>query len=782
MNQTGIRQTAAILRRLCAALAFCALLASVGAPGQAQSMLTHHMREDVVSGKAQFLRRLPATQTLRIDVVLPLRDPAGLETFLQEVYNPSSRSYRHFLTVPEFTARFGPAQADYDAVIQYAASYGLSVAGGSRDGMDVQLEGPVSNVETAFHVSMGVYQHPTENRTFYAPDREPSTDLPVKLWHISGLDNYSIPHPLYHHRNLAENGNQAGKSNATTGSGPSASFLGSDMRAAYYGGTTLTGAGQNIGLLEYYGYDITDLNTYYTNAKQTNLASKVTGISTDGTSLSCIDETSGRHLGGGVTAACDDTEQTIDITQALGMAPGITTLYVYVGSTDTALFSYMTSHLPLPLQLSSSWTWTPADPNTDEPYFKKMAAQGQSYFQAAGDGDAWTSSNYPYPAEDPYVTCVGGTELSTSGADSAWSSEVGWPYSGGGISPDHLPIPTWQQLPGVINSNNMGSTVYRNGPDVSGNADFSYYVCADQTTCTANYYGGTSFAAPMWAAYIALANQQSAASSGPPVGFINPAIYAIGLSSQYDTNFHDITNGNNDFLAVTGYDLATGWGTPNGAALITALLTGGTGTPPSFSLSATSVSAAQGSSGGSTITSTIAGGFSSAISLSASGQPSGVTVGFSPTSITGAGTSTLTLTVGSSVTPGPYTITVTGISGSITQTTTFTLTVTATVLGSFTISPSVSSVSLAPGKSGSATITTVASTGFNSAIALSYSGQPSFVRVSLSPTSIAAPGSGSSTVNFTVIGLGSKAGTWTITIKGIGGGETNTTTISFTVL
>ena len=85
--------------------------------------------------------------------------------------------------------------------------------------------------------------------------------------------------------------------------------------------------------------------------------------------------------------------------------------------------------------------------------------------------------------------------------------------SGGGISPDRIAIPSWQQLSGVINSSNKGSTTYRNGPDVSANANFTFYVCADQTTCTANEYGGTSFAAPMWAGYIALVNQQLAVAT-----------------------------------------------------------------------------------------------------------------------------------------------------------------------------------------------------------------------------------------------------------------------------
>src|SRR5208337_4985673 len=120
-------------------------------------------------------------------------------------------------------------------------------------------------------------------------------------------------------------------------------------------------------------------------------------------------------------------------------------------------------------------------------------------------------------------------------------------------------------------------------PDVSANADFTFYVCGDQTTCTANYYGGTSFAAPMWAGYIALANQQAKTNGDPVVGFINPAIYPIGVSSSYNTDFHDVTSGSNGFPAVIGYDLATGWGSPNGAALINALAASSS---PNFTISA----------------------------------------------------------------------------------------------------------------------------------------------------------------------------------------------------
>ena len=545
-----------------------ALVSFVAIDSQAQYTSTHHVREAVRSGAAQLVGRLPAGQVMTLNIVLSLRDQAGLDLFLADLYNPKSLSYRHYLTVPEFTERFGPSQADYDAVVSYVKAHGLTVIGGSRDGMDVQIKGPVSVIEKAFHVSMLTYQHPTENRIFYSPDREPTTTLPFQLWHISGLDNYSIPHPLYVKKSdyAQAHGIDARTlvTRATTGSGPSASFLGSDMRAAYYGGTALTGAGQNLGLLEYYGTDLADLTTYFKNAKQTNNV-PITLLSTDGTSTACV------YGNGRGRSACDDTEQTLDMTQAIGMAPGLASLVMYIGSTDTAIISAMTTHSPLPTTIGCSWGWTPADPSTLDPYFEKMAAQGQTFFAASGDDSTWSSRNEAWPADDANVVSVGGTDLTTASAGGAWKSETAWTDSGGGISPDKIAIPSWQKLSGVINSSNKGSTTYRNGPDVSANANFTFYVCADQTTCTANDYGGTSFATPMWAGFIALVNQQLAAYGDSNVGFLDPTIYAQNITSTYGTDFHDITSGKSgSYSAVTGYDLVTGWGSPK-AALITTL-------------------------------------------------------------------------------------------------------------------------------------------------------------------------------------------------------------------
>lgn len=542
-----------------------ALVSIVSMDSQAQYTSTHHVRETIRNGGAQTVGRLPANQVMQLDIVLKLRDPEGLKSFLDALYDPNSGIYHQYLTPQEFTERFGPSQHDYDDVVSFAKTNGLEVVGGSRNGLEVQVRGPVSAVEAAFHLTMRTYRHPTENRTFFSPDREPTTTLPFQLWHVSGLDDYSIPHPMYLKKSdvAAARGIDAKTlvTHATTGSGPSASFLGSDMRAAYYGGTALTGAGQNLGLFEYEGTDLADLTTYYKNAKQTNNV-PITLLSTDGTSTSCV---ASRRRG------CDDTEQTLDMTQALGMAPGLASLVMYVGSTDTAIISAMTTHSPLPTTIGCSWGWTPADPSTLDPYFQKMAAQGQNFFAASGDSSTWSSRNEAWPADDAFVVSVGGTDLTTASAGGAWKSETAWVDSGGGISPDKIAIPSWQKLAGVINSSNKGSTTLRNGPDVAANANFTFYVCADQTTCTANEYGGTSFAAPMWAAYIALVNQQLVDNGDATIGFINPTIYAQNVTSSYGTNFHDITSGKSgSYSAVTGYDLVTGWGSPK-PALITAL-------------------------------------------------------------------------------------------------------------------------------------------------------------------------------------------------------------------
>jgi subtilase family serine protease len=177
-----------------------------------------------------------------------------------------------------------------------------------------------------------------------------------------------------------------------------------------------------------------------------------------------------------------------------------------------------------------------------------------------------------WPADDPYITAVGGTDLTTTGPGGPWASETGWSGSAGGPSKNGVAIPSYQLLPGVIDASNHGSTTLRNIPDVAAEANTNQYSCYDGGCYGGN--GGTSYAAPQWAGFTAMANQQATANGLPTLGFLNPSLYRIGLSGVYDSNFHDITSGSNGgYTAVVGYDLVTGWGSFIGPSLIDLLTT-----------------------------------------------------------------------------------------------------------------------------------------------------------------------------------------------------------------
>jgi len=355
-----------------------------------------------------------------------------------------------------------------------------------------------------------------------------------------------------------------------------------------------------------------------------------------------------------------DAEPVLDIVQAIGMAPGLSQVRVYLGNNQADIFNAMATE-NIAKQLSVSYIWEPDDFSTLDPIFEEFLMQGQTLFASSGDNGAYQPSEPQYyPAEDVYVTATGGTSLTTNGAGGSWNSEIAWTESGGGVGPIPyvISIPVWQQ--GVANSSNGGSATLRNVPDVAADADFNNYNC--QTGSCSGGWGGTSFAAPRWAGYMALVNQQAAAQGKPTLGFIDPAIYSIGQSSSYGSDFHDITSGNNDsdsqpvwYYAVPGYDLVTGWGSPNGQNLINALAGGFT-----LSASPSSLTITQGGSGTTTITVTEVGGFVGEVTLAASGAPSGVTASYSPNPTTG--TSTLTLTASNSATPGTATVTITGTS------------------------------------------------------------------------------------------------------------------------
>jgi subtilase family serine protease len=268
-------------QRLAATLcAFALFLAAAAAQAEPRPAMTSHVPEAVSSGRAPLVDHLPSAQHLSLAISLPLRNEAELDDLLQQIYDSQSPSYRKYLSVEEFTARFGPAESDYAAMLSFAQSHGMTVIDTADNRMVLDVEGPAASIERAFHVTLGVYQHPTESRRFYAPDREPSVDLDVPLLHISGLDNFSPPHA----KNIKTF--QSGIAGKSTGSGPGGDFIGSDMRAAYYGSGSLNGAGQSVGLFELGGYQLSDVINYFKKVKQP-LKVPVKGVSLNGVSLHC---------------------------------------------------------------------------------------------------------------------------------------------------------------------------------------------------------------------------------------------------------------------------------------------------------------------------------------------------------------------------------------------------------------------------------------------------------------------------------------------------------------
>jgi subtilase family serine protease len=533
------------------------LFAAAGQAQQTLQVLHGHVRPEVTNRQAVRVGSLPAGQRLKLAVLLPIANASDLKSFLDQLYDPNSPGFRQYLTVEQFTQRFAPATGDYQAVIDFANAHGFTVTATPANRLVLDLEGSVEQIEAAFHVEMAVYRHPTEARTFYSPDREPSLALNTPVSHIEGLDNFLLPR---NHRRTRVPGEAESH---LTGSGPGGNYLGSDMRAAYYGRTTLTGKGQSVGLFEYYGYETSDIEAYFKDAKQTNTV-PINPVTVDGVSPLCP------------PSSCDDSEQVLDIVQSISMAPGLSQVRVYIGSLDADILNKMATD-NIAKQLSCSWGTT-VQPSVDDPIFQEFAAQGQNFFDGSADSGAYTGHNNRddgvYPADDAYITAVGGTDLTTSGPGGSWVSETAWNYSGGGPSDNNIALPSWQI--GVANASNGGSTTLRNVPDVAMEGNTDNFACGNGKCYGGD--GGTSYSAPRWAGFLALINEQAVAEGKPTLGFINPAIYSIGEGSSYDTDFHDIVSGNNlccgqkkGYNAVVGYDLVTGWGSPTGQALINAL-------------------------------------------------------------------------------------------------------------------------------------------------------------------------------------------------------------------
>jgi subtilase family serine protease len=525
--------------------------------------------------RLQALSRVPATNYLELAIGLPLRNEAELDELLRQLYDPASTNFHKYLQPAEFAARFGPTPEDYQAVQDFARSNGLVVAETFTNRLMLDVRGRVTDVERALGVTLRTYRHPVEPRDFFAPDTDPSLPARLRVISIEGLSDYSLPRRAT--RRVAAARAQPLSFNGT---GPSHEYAGNDFRNAYVPGTGLDGSGQTVAVLEYSDYFMVDVTNYE------NYVGALIGV-TNYVPLTTV-------LVGSTTPGTNaNDEVALDIEMAIAMAPKLARIIVYekYSVSSTLLNRIATDNLAK--QVSSSWlvgNWSSGTATAYDNILKNMATQGQSFFQASGDHDAWTGpqpldSGVTVPLDSPYATIVGGTTLTMNNYGVSWASETVWNRnlsgipnegSGGGIS-TYYTIPAWQT--NINMTTNGGSAIYRNIPDVALTANNIFVCFGNGDTSGFYYFSGTSAAAPLWAGFIALVNQQSVAANPTNfVGFLNPALYAIAASTNYNNCFHDIATGDNIgtntpgmFYATNGYDLCTGLGTPAGTNLINAL-------------------------------------------------------------------------------------------------------------------------------------------------------------------------------------------------------------------
>ena len=296
-----------------------AMFALLPLPARAADRLTLSSRVPT-EVRRQMLGRLPATNSLRLAIGLPLRNKELMTNLLQELYDSRSTNFHHYLTPEQFADRFGPTEQDYQSVIAYAQSNHLEIVRTFGNRALVNVEGKVADLETMFHVHMGTYQHPTEGRQFFAPDVEPTVDSGMPVLYVSGLDNYVIPGCNGHRTDpdKIQGYLPNGGSSPTNGD-----YLGSDFRHAYVPGTTLTGSGQVVGLFERDGYTASDITAYETFA-----------------GLSSVPLNNYLNT---YSPGTNNAEVASDIELAIAMAPGLAAINVYEDNDNATIVNEMAS-------------------------------------------------------------------------------------------------------------------------------------------------------------------------------------------------------------------------------------------------------------------------------------------------------------------------------------------------------------------------------------------------------------------------------------------------------
>ncbi len=577
------------------ALAASTSLNAQAAPGSSQRLahanLTPGLQHAVKLGHSD------PNRVLTIAVSLGLQRRTALDAFIGHASDRHSPAYGHYINPAQFASLYGPGASAVQQVADYLRGRGLAVTSISANRTIIDATGPVSAVEAAFGVTIFDWHDPQLNRDFFGTDAQPSlpTSIAPLVVGVMGLNNH---YPL----------RRLGAHDPPLSPTPIAgAYTPVQLKTAYDFtslGPAQDGRGQALGLFEMDGFNQANVD-YYDNYYYGHTMPAVTVHLVDGVS--------------GTPMTTGQIEVELDIEVMHAFAPGASVTVWEGPNSEPGFVVIANAMVTADSTPVNSISWGDCEPQvmasnmtTIDGIFAQAAAQGQTFFASSGDNGPYdcnqdpapvcctTNLNVDYPASDPYVTGVGGTSLQLN-ANNTYKSESAWfnttpnpPLgSGGGVS-TMFSKPAWQAGPGVnkpgINTTNncfmpTANSLCRQVPDVALDADPNTGISIYTTDRNASappttgwmMLGGTSAAAPGWAALAAIYNQYAAnpVTRGGRLGFANPSLYDLASSTEPASPFHDITTGSNPYAAygpTPAWDYSTGWGSPDAGNLIPELL------------------------------------------------------------------------------------------------------------------------------------------------------------------------------------------------------------------
>jgi uncharacterized membrane protein len=739
-------------------------------------------------------------------MILTLSTDAGreksLEALLANQQDPRSPEYHQWLTPEVFGREFGVSEHDLAEVANWLRSHGLEVEEIAQGRRSILFSGDVAQVQTAFHTEIRAYNVGGEKHYANATDPEIPQALARVVSGVVALHDFRSAPAHAQVRPVSSPELNAGGAHYLAPADWATIY---DVAPLYQ--NSINGTGQSVAVVARCNLNLSDVQTF---RSYFGLPANNPNVIVNGTNP-------------GIVSTDEQTEAELDAEWAGAVAKNASVQFVVSASTNssdgaTLSAQYIVNNNVAPVMTMSFGLCEAAIGSSANSFLNNLwqqaAAEGITVMVAAGDSGAagcdspssGTSVNglaVSGICSTPYSTCVGGTEFNdTSNPSAYWSStsnpatqasalqyipEMVWNesglmpggsdlWSGGGGASSIYSKPAWQTGPGVP------ADGMRDVPDVSATAagHDGYAMYLNNQLCAV---AGTSASTPSLAGVMALVVQKAGARQGN----VNPALYSLATSQQSGGTavFHDVTTGNNSvpgltgFSAGPGYDQGSGVGSVDAAMLVNNWPTA-SGTGLQVNLSSTSISVAQGASGSVNVTLGVSGGFSSSVSLSATGLPTGVTASFTPPSLAapGSGVSALSLTASSQAVAGSYTIEVTANGGTVTQNASLNLTITPPA--GFTLSLGTPSVTLAQGGVAMAGVNVAVSGGFSNAVALSATGLPAGVTASFAPASLAAPGSGTSTLTLSASAQ-AVAGNYTIQVTANGGTVTQNASLSVTI-